>query len=120
MAAIDNPSDSAQDDHHEHTSGRCARCGHEHHRVERLYQIDDRMLKILALAIAEQMGLEAVRKGRKVTSKIKVAGPDDGSLDRFDARLRDLGAKLDAELMSVAAAFVKAHTGLKVTTAAVR
>ncbi len=116
MAGDNNPSDSTHHEHHEHASGQCVHCGHEHHRVERLYKIDDRMLKILALAIAEQMGLEAVRKGRTVTSKLLVAGPDNAALDRFDARLRELGAKLDAELMNLAAAFVKEHTGLHVKT----
>jgi len=92
--------------------------GRDHHRVERLHEIDDRLLKILALAIAEQLGLDAVTKGRSVTSKILVAGPDNAALDRFDVRLRELGPKLDAALMNLAAAFVKEHTGLRVTTIA--
>ena len=111
MAGDDNASHSVRHEHHEHASGRCPDCGREH-RIERSYKADDRMLRALLPPLAHQMGLQAFYKGRKTSTTIYVSGPDAASLDRFDTRLVDLAARLDAELMKVATAFVKEHVGV--------
>lgn len=106
--------DDAHHAHHEQAAGQCPQCGSPH-RIERRYTVDDRMLRALLPPLAHTMGLEAFYKGRKTSTTIYVAGPDAAALDRFEVRLRDLMARLDAELMKVAVAFVKEHVGVELT-----
>jgi hypothetical protein len=39
-------------------------------------------------------------------------------LDRFDARLRELAPRLDAELLTLATRFIREHTGTEIKTPA--
>ena len=94
---------------HTHTE-HCAVCG-EARTVERSYTVNDRMLRMLIGSLARQRGLTVTRPTRKTSMTVYVAGPDAATLDAFDARLDELMAKLDAQLLAVTEAFLREHTG---------
>ncbi len=92
--------------------GPCPHCG-QPAGIERSYEMNDRMFQMLLLALCRQQGIQAYRKGRKTSSRIYVLGPDSAALDRLEARMRELSAKLDIELSKVTAAFLREHTGVE-------
>lgn len=101
--------------HAAHAQGaRCERCGTVA-SIERSYDVNDRMLQMLVVAVCREMGIESYRKGSKNPMTLYVSGPDSATLDRLDSRVKDLAAKLDAELLKVTAAFVREHTGVELT-----
>ena len=82
-------------------------------RIERSYKINDRLIQLLLVAVARNLGLDVYRKGRKNSPVIYVAATDVAALDRYDARISELSPLLDAELVEHAIAFVKQHTGVE-------
>jgi hypothetical protein len=92
----------------------CTHCGTTMQRTaEASYEINDRMLQMLVLAIAKQQGLRAECKGSGAAARVVVEAPDRATLDQLDVRVRDLCAKLDEELIAVTRAFVRTHTGME-------
>ncbi len=98
---------------HEHTPGHCAHCGHPQ-RVEAIVEINDRMHHLVAMALADRLGLETRRDGPKASTEFVVLAPDDATLDRYEDTLRQLNPLLEAKLLAVTVAFVKKHVGVAI------
>ena len=91
--------------------------------VERSYETNDRMMQMLLLALCRQQGLQSIHKGRKksklcvtgfqYTGPVSLRAPDGVTLDRFEARAKELMAMLDAELLAVTAKFLLEQTGVE-------
>lgn len=113
MSKIDIASHGA---HRHDDDVRCEQCGNAM-KIERSYKIDDRFLRALVAGLASDVGIDAFTKGRK-KGTIYVASTDVILLDRFDARLRELAPRLDAELLTLATRFIREHTGTEIKTPA--
>jgi len=81
--------------------------------VEQGYEVDDRLLRTLVMAVCRSMNLEAYRDDtRSLTTLFVMAS--EATHDELAARIDALAPKLDDQLMALTASFIREHCGLEV------
>lgn len=105
------PTSRSTPSHAHAATGRCAVCG-EVQGVARGYDIDDRLLRTLFLAVCKSMHLVPMRDDR--TPTLVVTAPDVATQDQLEARFLALSAQLDDQLMALTVGFIREHCGLDV------
>lgn len=81
--------------------------------VERSYDLQDRLLRTLVLALCRSMNLEAYRDDTRSTTTLFVTAPA-ATLDALEARIEALAPKLDDQLMALTVSFIREHCGIDV------
>jgi hypothetical protein len=96
---------------HVHTE-RCEVCG-QAKELERKYDLGDRLMLTLFLAVCRTMQLKAYRRGKKTSTVLYVPAPDEATHERLWARFTALAPALDEKLLEVTANYVREHCGVE-------
>lgn len=91
-----------------------ARCAGAPAEVERNYEIDDRLLRTLFLAVCRTMNLEAYGDSRHPESVLFVTTTDAATQDQLERRFRALSQELDDALMALTTDFIRERCGIEV------
>jgi hypothetical protein len=100
---------------HVHTE-QCEVCGHAK-ELERKYDLGDRLMLTLFLAVCRAMGLKAYRRGKKTSTVRYVLAPDGAAHERLWTRFTALAPALDEKLLDVTADYVREHCGVELESA---
>lgn len=77
--------------------------------IECGYEVSDRLMQTLFLAVCQTMNLEPYRLPRK--RLLFVTAPDQATHDALCQRFTSLATKMDQKLMALTADFIREHCG---------
>jgi hypothetical protein len=90
--------------------GHCETCGHAMKtEIECGYEVSDRRMQTLFVAVCQTMKLEPYRLGKK--RLLFVTAPDQATHDALCERFDTLAAKMDQKLTALTADFIREHCG---------
>ena len=90
--------------------GRCETCGHAMKtEIECGYEVNDRQMQALLVAVCQTMKLEPYRLPRK--REIFVTAPDQATHDALRQRFTSLATEMDQKLIALTTDFIQERCG---------